>query len=209
MSVRIPFQVGLTGGIGSGKSVVARLFSLYGVPVYESDTEAKKLYLEPEIRKEVVQLLGPESYSAELKPDTAWIAKAIYADPSKREKLNAILHPAVAKSYKRWLEEQTHPYILKVAALIFEADIAKDMDYLVLVVSPEKLREERVILRDASRPREQIRKILNSQWTDEQKIPLSDVLIRNDEHHSLIRQVDELNTLLLQKASASPNPLNH
>jgi len=201
MAIKIPFQVGITGGIGSGKSIVARLFSMYDVPVYESDTEARKLYLMPEIREKVIHLLGSKSYNENMKPDTAFIAGQIYADPVKREKLNSILHPAVALHYQSWLKQQHHPYVLKVAALLFEADIAKHLDYLVLIISTQNLKEERVEKRDRFRSKDQIQKIMESQWNDEKKIPLADSILYNDEDHSLIEQVDNLNRQILTKAS--------
>ena len=197
--VRIPFQVGITGGIGSGKSVVARIFSLLGVPVYESDIEAKKLYLVPEIRDKVVRLLGPQAYNSEGKPDTTFIAAQIYEDTVRRKGLNDILHPAVGAHYREWLRQQSHPYILKVAALLFEAGIAAQLDATILIVSWQSLKESRVAERDSFRPKEQIIRIMQSQWPDQKKIPLADFLFYNEEEHSLIQQVVTFHERMMQK----------
>lgn len=196
---RIPFQVGITGGIGSGKSVVARIFGLLGVPVYESDVEAKKLYLVPAIRDQVVRLMGPEAYSPDGKPDTAFIAAQIYNDTVRRKGLNDILHPAVGAHYKEWLRQQSHPYILKVAALLFEAGIAAQLDTTILIVSRQSLKESRLAERDSFRPKEQILRIMESQWPDQKKIPLADFLFYNEEEHSLIQQVVTFHEKMMAK----------
>jgi len=200
MAGNLPHQIGITGGIGSGKSVVAKIFSLLDVPVYESDTEARKLYLKPEIRNKVENLLGTKAYRPDGLPDTAFIAAEIYGKPNLRESLNAILHPAVGADYQAWLEKQSHPYILKVAALLFEADIASKLDFTALVVSPVSLKKERVSARDPHRPSSQIDAIMENQWSDEKKMALADIIIYNDENHSLIEQVNQLNTRILQMA---------
>jgi dephospho-CoA kinase len=175
MPGKLPFQVGLTGGIGSGKSTVARLFQLLDVPVYESDETAKQLYFEPEIRKEVISLLGEPAYLSKSELNSQWIAKEIYSNPLVRVSLNEIIHPAVGRHYQNWLVQQKHPYILKVAALIFEADIYKNMDLNILVVTPEKLKIERILKRDPQRSLEQIEKIIQSQMSDSEKIKMADL----------------------------------
>jgi len=198
MADNIPFQLGITGGIGSGKSVFARVFSLMGAPVYESDTETKKLYLAEEIRSQVIDLLGERAYHQDGFPDTAFIADRIYREPTLREKLNAILHPAVAKNYRQWLGKQQHPYVLKVAALLFEAGIAGQLDMTALVISPATLRKERLSVRDPQRSSSQIEAIMASQLSDEEKMKRADVLIYNDEKHSLIEQAYGLEKMVLK-----------
>lgn len=195
----IPFQVGITGGIGSGKSVVARIFGLLGVPVYESDIEAKKLYLVPAIQEKVIQLMGSQAYSPDGMPDTAFIAAQIYNDAVRRKGLNDILHPAVGAHYKKWLQQQSHPYILKVAALLFEAGIAARLDSTILIVSSQNLKESRLAERDSFRPKEQILRIMESQWPDQRKIPLADFLFYNEEEHSLIQQVVTFHERMMAK----------
>lgn len=192
MAADIPFQLGITGGIGSGKTVFARIFSSMGIPVYESDSEARKLYLDSGIREKVQSLLGKAAYFSDGRPDTSFIAGKIYAEPALRQMLNDILHPAVNIHYRNWLKQQHHPYILKVAALLFEADIARHLDYTVLVVSPESLRKSRISRRDPQRSSSQTEAIIASQWSDERKIQLADGIVYNDEQHSLIRQALQL-----------------
>jgi dephospho-CoA kinase len=199
MPDKLPFQVGLTGGIGSGKSTVARLFQLLNVPVYESDESAKLLYFEPEIRKQVISLLGDAAYLSESELNSQWIAQQIYANLSLRTSINEIIHPAVGRHYQNWLAQQKHPYILKVAALIFEADIYKNMDLNILVVAPEKLKIERILKRDPQRSLEQIEKIIQSQMSDEVKAGMADLLIYNDENQSLIAQVEAIDKDIISK----------
>jgi dephospho-CoA kinase len=199
MPDKLPFQVGLTGGIGSGKSTVARLFQLLNVPVYESDESAKLLYFEPEIRKQVISLLGEAAYLSENELNSKWIADKIYANSSLRVSINKIIHPAVGRHYQKWLAQQKHPYILKVAALIFEADIYKDMDINILVVSPERLKIDRILKRDPQRSLEQIEKIIQSQMSDEVKAKMANVLIYNDENQSLIAQVEAIDKDIISK----------
>lgn len=188
-----PFQVGLSGGIGSGKSTVARIFSMLGVPVYESDYEAKKLYFLPEVRTQIEDLLGSKAYLSPTQIDRKWIAGKLFGNAELREKINAILHPAVGRHYADWLESQNHPYVLKVAALLFEADIYKTLDQTILVTSPIELRIGRIRQRDPQRSEEEIRKIIQSQMSDEDKIALANGIILNDERHSLIEQVVKWN----------------
>ena len=197
MAAELPFQLGITGGIGSGKSVFARIFSLMGVPVYESDSETKKLYRHPEVRIQVIALLGERAYQENGFPDTAFIADRIYRDPALREQLNAILHPALAAHYLKWLKNQHHPYVLKVAALLFEADIARHLDMTALVISPKALRRDRLSVRDPQRPSSQVDAIMASQLSDEDKINRADFIVYNDEKHSLIRQAIALQDKVL------------
>ena len=201
MGDKTPFQLGITGGIGSGKSVFARIFSVMGVPVYESDYETKKLYLHPDIRQQVISLLGEKSYRPDGLPDTGFIADSIYKEPGLRGGLNAILHPAVAVHYRQWLNgQQQHAFVLKVAALLYEADVARQLDFTALVISPASLRKERLAVRDPQRSSSQIEAIMASQLSDEEKMQLADFVIYNDEKHSLIAQAYALKENILKKA---------
>lgn len=170
---------------------MARIFSRLGISVYESDNEAKKLYLNPAVKAEVLNLFGQQAYLENGQPDTAYLASRIYAQPELRLSLNGIMHPAVARHYRDWLQTIRSPYVLKVAALLFEAGIYKELDMTLLVVSPASLRESRVQKRDPFRPGAQIRQIMEAQWPEEKKMPLADGLLYNDENQSLIAQVLE------------------
>lgn len=186
-----PLQIGITGGIGSGKSTVAKIFSVLGVPVYESDDEARKCYFDPEVKQMVLALLGPEAYISDYQINKGWIAGQVFAQPILREKLNEILHPAVAAHYQKWLEHQIHPYVLKVAALLFEAQINRSLDQTILVSSPLPLRTVRIQKRDPQRTEAEINNIISSQMSDTEKRKLANGIIQNDEKHSLIMQVME------------------
>jgi dephospho-CoA kinase len=192
-------EIGLTGGIGSGKSWAARLFPFWGIPVYESDPAAKQLYLEPGIREQVLELFGKEAYPDGLSPDTRFLAAAIYRHAVLREKLNAILHPAVGLAYQNWLSRQKAPYAVKVAALLFEAGIAPALDATILVSAPDSLRIRRIQERDPFRTGSEIEAIMASQWPEEKKAALADYHILNDEAHSLIAQVESLDDLIRKR----------
>ena len=199
MPGKLPFQVGLTGGIGSGKTTVARIFHLLKVPVYESDETAKTLYFEPEIKKKVISLLGESAYLSENELNSVWIAGRIYSNEADRNLLNEIIHPAVGRHYQNWLAGQNHPYILKLAALIFEAGIYKNMDLNILVLAPAEIKVERILKRDIHRDLNQIEKIMQSQMQDNDKLSLADLVIYNDEAQSIISQVCRINENLLSK----------
>lgn len=186
-------EIGLTGGIGSGKSWVARLFPFWGIPVYESDPAAKQLYLEPAVREQVLGVFGKKAYPDGVRPDTRFLASAIYGDEVLRQKLNAILHPAVGLAYQEWLARQQAPYAVKVAALLFEAGIAPALDATILVSAPDSMRMSRIRKRDPFRTGSEIEAIMASQWPEEKKAALADFRILNDEAHSLIAQVESLN----------------
>jgi len=157
------------------------------------------LYFLPDLRIQIVALFGEIAYQSEFELNSKLIAEKIYANPDLRISLNQIIHPAVAKDYQQWLSNQNHPYILKVAALIFEADIYKNMNLNILVLSPQASRISRVLERDPQRGKEQIEKIIQSQMTDEEKSKLADMIINNDESKSLIKQVLEIDTLVKRR----------
>lgn len=196
-----PYQVGLTGGIGSGKSTVARVFQILDVPVYESDEAAKLVYFFPEVRELVIGLLGPEAYLSKTELNSKWIGNTVYSDPGLLKCLNEIIHPEVGEHYHHWLSLQTNPYVVKVAALIFEANIYKNMDFNIMVTAPLDLKIERVLKRDPLRDRQQLEKIISSQLSDEEKKKLTDSIIQNDDSKSIISQVLDLHKVILTKCS--------
>ena len=143
-------KIGLTGGIGSGKSTVAKIFALLGVPVYDSDHRAKVLMTEDNaVRKGIIDLLGEESYTAAGTLDRAHISSRVFDDKEALAKLNAIVHPAVGRDFIAWCNGYSGQcYVLKEAALIFEAGIHASLDYIILVTAPEEIRIKRVVERD-------------------------------------------------------------
>lgn len=184
--------IGITGGIGSGKSTVAKVFAVMGIPVYSSDDRAKAMYYEPEVKEKVVHLLGTEVYSNETTINKSHIASRIFSDKTILEQINAIIHPAVGRDFEKWILLQKNvPFVLKESAILFETGIYKTLDANILVVSPEKLRVKRITKRDHL-SEEEVLKRFRSQLSDEQKIPLADFVIHNDEEHSIIQQVLEV-----------------
>lgn len=183
-------KIGITGGIGSGKTTVSRVFSVLGIPVYYADDRAKWLM---ENKSEVIHgisaLFGKEAYSAG-KLNRSLISSKAFHNPALLEQLNALVHPAVGKDYADWHLSQTNvPYTLKEAALLFEAGSYKDLDKTILVLSPENLRIRRIIKRDPFRTQEDIKAILERQMKDDEKQKLADYSILNDEAHLIIPQV--------------------
>lgn len=181
--------VGLTGGIGTGKSTVARLFEVIGVPVYNSDNRAKELYFVPEIKAKVTELLGTEVYTQDGKLNRDYISKKVFSDSSLLLQINAIIHPAVEQDFKQFAEtNKQHKFLIKETALLFEAGLYKKVDKIILVMSPMDLRIQRVKQRDKV-AEEEIYKRIRHQMPDEEKQPVSDFIINNNEVDGLIPQV--------------------
>jgi dephospho-CoA kinase len=192
--------VGLTGGIGSGKSTVAKMFMDLGVPVYLADDEAKKLLSgDPSVRKSVEKLLGKKAYIGD-KPDRAYIASQVFDNSKKLESLNKIIHPAVRKHFKNWYTLQVAPYVIKEAAILFESGSNDDCDAVITVTAPPEIRIERVILRDHT-TEEAVKARMKHQWSDEEKLKLSDFVITNTSLKKTQDQVRKIHGQLLKKLS--------
>lgn len=196
-------RVGITGGIGSGKSLVCRMFAKLGVPVYDADYWAKWLVsYDPEIKKGIVDLFGPEAYTSDGEYNRPYVAKIVFAEPSGLAGLNALVHPAVERHSRAWHEEQAalgHPYTLKEAALMVESGSHKWLDYLIVVTAPEALRIRRVMRRDGLTEAE-VRARMASQMPESEKVKLADFVIFNDGMQMLIPQVWRIHRLLVEKA---------
>lgn len=193
--------VGLTGGIGSGKTTVAKMFQKLGIPVYIADDEAKKLMETSKIiKKKISELLGEEAYSENL-PNRKWIASKVFSDKNLLESLNAIIHPEVKKHFHSWVKKQDSPYVLYEAAILFEKDGYKDCDYSILVKAPQKIKIQRLKKRDNS-SEEAIKARMNNQWSDEKKEKLADFVIENTDLESTKAQVTNLHERLLNKGIA-------
>ena len=189
--------VGLTGGIGSGKSTIARLFSALGIAVYDSDTEAKKLInTSAEIKKRIVEVFGAEAY-AEGVYNRAYMADIVFRNPDKLAVLNSIVHPVLADHFNQWAALQTSPYVIKEAAILFESGSYKNCDFIITVTAPEALRISRCMSRDGS-TEAQVRARMAQQWTDAQRIALSDAVIENINLEETEKRVRELNNLFIK-----------
>ena len=181
--------IGLTGGIGSGKTIVARLFETMGCIIYNSDERAKELYFNKDIKQQVITLLGKEAYINDVELNKSYIAEVIFSDKHKLQYLNAIIHPAVKQDFK--LVVSKYPIktlIIKETALLFEENISKEVDISILVTAPVELKIERVMKR-SNLSKTEVEKRMLAQWTDERKIPLATYVLTNDGKEALIPQV--------------------
>jgi len=197
--MRQPLQVGVTGGIGSGKSVVCRIFQCLGAPVYDADSRAKKLMttdgiLVEQIKKE----FGTLSYLPDGSLNRAYLSREVFGNSERLKALNGLVHPRVAQDYANWVNvHEEFPYVIREAALLYEAGAALALSQTIVVISPEAVRIRRVRARDPHRTEEEIRNIIGNQLPDEEKMKRADHILLNDDHHLVIPQVLHLHHLFL------------
>ncbi len=185
-------KVGITGGIGSGKSTTCRVFSTLGIPVFEADVVAKQLMdSDLIIRKELIRLFGKDVYLPNQTIDRKYLAGIVFNNPSLLAQLNEVIHPAVQRAFEAWCLKQKSPYILHEAAILFESGFYKIMDKTIAVVADEKERIDRVIKRDKISAEMVIQRI-NNQWNDEQRVSLADFIISNNDNELIIPQIIEI-----------------
>ena len=190
--------VGLTGGIGSGKTTVLRYFESLGVPVYIADIEAKALMNRSKvIKRKLTHLFGEQAYK-DSKLNRPYLASKIFNDKSLLVKMNAIVHPKVASHFKRWIKKQDAPYVIKEAAIIFENKLESQYTYIITVVANEDLRIKRVIKRDNTSV-EKIKSIISNQLPDKEKINKSDFVITNNDLDSTKAQAISIHKEILQR----------
>ena len=188
--------VGLTGGIGSGKSTIAAMFQELGVPVYNSDERAKHLMnTSKKIRKRLIELLGEKAYLDD-KLNRVYIAKKVFNDADLLEKLNHIVHPVVRKDFVKWTKKQNAPYVIQETALLFENNAQELYDSVILITAPKELRIERVLARDEF-TKEQVIARMNNQLDDETKLKLTNFVIENIELESTALKVLEIHEAIL------------
>ena len=194
-------KIGITGGIGSGKTTVSTLFEAFGIPVYYADNEAKRLMnTNGEIIRAIIDLLGTESY-VDGNLNRKHIADKIFTNPEIRTALNNIVHPFTIADSERWMMEQTTPYVLKEAALIFESGADKHLDFVIGVNCPEDIRIERIMKRDHLDKNAALARI-KGQMDEKEKMNKCHFIINNNEENFLTTQVLELHHVLLEKAKA-------
>ena len=187
--------IGLTGGIGSGKTTVANYFKSCGIPIYIADDEARKIMESASIIEAIKDSFGTDVFENEIL-NREKLAKIVFNNPERLEKLNSIVHPAVKKHFEQWLlQNQAAPYVIYEAAILFESGRYKDCDLIVTVVAPMKSRIERVIKRDNS-TRELVLKRINAQWTDEKRISKSDFIIENISVETTKLEIDRILKIL-------------
>jgi len=186
-------KVGITGGIGTGKSTVAKVFAALGIPVYEADERAKILMeADPEITGGIRALFGNEAYTSDGKYNKTYVAGKVFGDQNLLQKLNALVHPAVGRDFEAWASRQHSPYVLKEAAIM---NRAQGLDRIIVVSSPVALRMERIKARDG-RSEEQIQNIIRNQKTEEEFLALADFIVFNNEEEFITPQVLKVDAAL-------------
>ncbi|MCH4824203.1 dephospho-CoA kinase [Gramella lutea] len=194
--------VGLTGGIGSGKTTVAGFFKDKGIPVYIADDAGKRLMGDSEeIREKVIDLFGESAYNGS-QPERKYIASKVFNDAELLSKLNKIIHPAVEDDFQKWLGKQSSVYVIYEAAILFETGGYKKCDLSILVTAPKNLRIQRLQKRDDS-SRDEIQQRMNNQWDDEKKSELADFIIFNDDLEQTKLQVKHIHDKILKAGKNS------
>ena len=189
-------KIGLTGGIGSGKTTIAHMLEAMSYPVYYSDLRSKELCDHNEgIRSQLILLCGDKAYE-DGQLNRPYLSECIFSNPELRLKVNEIIHPVVRKDFEYWTLKQTSPLIFNEAAILFETGAYQQFDAVVLVCAPTSQRIERVMFRDLS-TKSSVEQRIQSQWTDEQKRTLTDLCIENDGSHPLLIQVEDILQRLL------------
>lgn len=192
--------IGLTGGIGSGKTTVAKLFETMDCAIYNSDEKAKELYFNTSVKAQVISLLGNASYLNEYEINKDYISRKVFSDTQLLHQLNKIIHPAVKEDFTNFQSKfSPETLIIKETALLFETGIYKELDYSILVTAPVFVKIERVIKR-SNVTKEDVEKRMLTQWTDERKSPLANFIIVNDNNQALIPQVLQIIKKLKQHA---------
>lgn len=190
--------VGLTGGIGSGKTTVSHFFKELDVPVYIADTEAKALMNTSKIiKRKLIELFGEKAY-LDGKLNRPYLSKQIFSNKELLQQMNAIVHPKVAKHFAKWVKKQDFPYVISEAAILFENGSYKKYNYIITVTAPEEIRLKRVIKRDNT-TKKKVESVMNNQWSDAEKIKRSDFVITNINLEQTKAQVVEIHQKILKK----------
>ena len=194
-----PLQIGVTGGIGSGKSIVCKIFNALNVPIYDADSRAKwVMEHNTNVKTALLTEFGNQVFFEDGRLNRIFIASSVFNQSEKLGRLNQIVHPQVALDYSLWVQENKHsPYVIKEAALLFESGSYQMLDKIIMVSCPEELRVERIRKRDPHRSSEEILAIISKQLPEQEKINRADYCLLNDESQSLIQQVLHLHHTFL------------
>jgi dephospho-CoA kinase len=198
-------KIGITGGIGVGKTVVSRVFTLLGVPVYDSDARAKwVMHHDQGLRQELIAAYGPETFTEAGELSRSYLADVVFNNPERLEQLNALVHPHVGDDFARWAASYAtkKSYVLKEAALMYETEAWKQMDQIITVYAPMHVRIKRLLQRDQQRTEADIRAIISKQLSEEERTSRADHIIYNDDQQMVIPQVLELHEQLIASGSA-------
>jgi len=192
-------RIGITGGIGSGKSIVARVFNNLGIPVYNADTAAKRLMeTDLDLQTAIRRHFGDKAF-VQGKLDRSYLASIVFKDKTKLDTLNALVHPVTIRDAELWMQQQDCPYALKEAALIFESGSQSSLDFVIGVSAPQALRIHRVMQRDGL-SREEVLKRIDKQLEQSLVMRLCDYVIVNNDQQLVVPQVLELHTELVTKS---------
>lgn len=193
-----PWVIGLTGGIGSGKTTVAREFAKLGVPIFYSDEYAKTAYFDPQIKARIIELLGVDAYLSETEINKSFLRNAIFANAAIKTEIESLIHPYVRKGFEKFLEKNRDAkYVINETALLFEKKLETKFTKIVLVSADKSEREQRVIKRDKI-SKDNFEKIVNSQIPENEKILMADFVIINDLIEELPNKVLKVNELLIK-----------
>ncbi|WP_158857779.1 dephospho-CoA kinase [Lunatibacter salilacus] len=198
MNRQSPIFVGITGGIGAGKTTIAKLFTVLGIPVYNADNRAKWLMAnDSALRNSISNAFGDESFTNEGQLNKAYLAKTVFSDSKKTALINSLVHPAVKMDFTQWAVDQHTAYVIKEAALLFETGSYRDLDKTILVSAPMDIRISRVMERDPQRDQDQIHEIIARQLPEEEKKALADFVVDNKGNKLVIPQVLKIHKALL------------
>ncbi len=187
--------IGITGGIGSGKSLVAKILETLKYPVFYSDSEAKNIVRSnDEVQNEIIRIFGPEAY-LQGEYNRPFVAEKVFANQELLTQLNQLVHPAVRAAFDEFCDKSKAEIVFNEAAILFETGTYKSFDAVILVCSPEKLRVERLMKRDNA-SKEEIQARMNKQWSDDKKKKLTNLIIENDEKSSILEQIHEILTII-------------
>jgi dephospho-CoA kinase len=199
-------RIGITGGIGSGKSIASRLFHALGVPIYDADSRARWLMENgPELRRQLSAAFGPDTYDAAGRLNRPVLAGTVFNNPALLAQLNALVHPQVGTDFEQWAAAQEragHPYVLKEAALLFEAGSYKQLDRIITVFAPLAVRQARVLRRDPHRSPAEVQAIMAKQLTEEEKMQRADYVLINDDVQPLLPQALALHAAIGRQQDA-------
>lgn len=198
----MPIMIGLTGGIGAGKTMVANVFAAMGIPVFNADNAAKELMQNsPQIKEQLIKQFGDKVYENGIL-NKSYLASVVFSDPYQLELLNAIVHPVTIQAAWDWAKVQTAPYVIKEAALLFESNAVEGLDYVIGVTAPLAIRTQRVMARDQS-TLEEVEQRMRNQISDTIKMRLCDGVIVNDNVQLIIPQVLKMHEFILAKLGSS------
>lgn len=193
-------KIGLTGGIGSGKTTVAKVLEVLGIPVYYADEAAKELMYKNELLKQqLIFHFGEATYSEDGQLNRKHLSSIVFADKEKLELLNSLVHPVTIADAKEWFSKQTAPYVIKEAALLFESGTAEGLDYIIGVTAPAPLRIKRVMDRD-NVTADEVKRRMNNQLDDSIKMKLCDFVLQNNEQQLLLPQIIQLHEELIRRS---------